>query len=147
MKQRNDDSSEIEGREREILAYGEKFWNNRYTTEASVKSITREDMMAFHKKWFHPANFVVAASGDFDREVMIEKLEKLFCQLALYRRNAPAIPTDTQFANPGVYIVDKDVNQGRVSMMLPGIIRDNPDYFAVAVMNRYWAAEDSHRGS
>jgi predicted Zn-dependent peptidase len=31
--------------------------------------------------------------------------------------------------------VDKDVNQGRVSMMLPGIMRDNPDYFAVQVMN------------
>ena len=31
--------------------------------------------------------------------------------------------------------MDKDVNQGRVSMMLPGILRDNPDYFAVIVMN------------
>ncbi|MGH8526476.1 MAG: insulinase family protein, partial [Gammaproteobacteria bacterium] len=35
MRQRNDDSSDIEGREREFLAYGEKFWANRYTTEAS----------------------------------------------------------------------------------------------------------------
>ena len=26
-------------------------------------------------------------------------------------------------------------NQGRVSMMLPGILRDNPDYFSVIVMN------------
>ena len=31
--------------------------------------------------------------------------------------------------------MDKDVNQGRVSMMLPGIMRDNPDYFAMMVMN------------
>jgi zinc protease len=28
------------------------------------------------------------------------------------------------------------VNQGRVSIMLPGVLRDNPDYFAIAVMNR-----------
>jgi predicted Zn-dependent peptidase len=34
-----------------------------------------------------------------------------------------------------VYLVDKEVNQGRVSMMLPGIKRDDPDYFAVMVMN------------
>jgi predicted Zn-dependent peptidase len=31
--------------------------------------------------------------------------------------------------------VDKDVNQGRVSIMLPGILRENPDYFPVMVMN------------
>ena len=31
--------------------------------------------------------------------------------------------------------MDKDVNQGRVAMMLPGIMRDDPDYFAVMVMN------------
>ncbi|HWQ93833.1 MAG TPA: insulinase family protein, partial [Clostridia bacterium] len=31
--------------------------------------------------------------------------------------------------------VNKEVNQGRVSMMLPGIMRDNPDYYAVTIMN------------
>jgi predicted Zn-dependent peptidase len=31
--------------------------------------------------------------------------------------------------------VDKDVNQGRVSVLLPGIRRDDPDYFPVLVMN------------
>lgn len=31
--------------------------------------------------------------------------------------------------------MNKDVNQGRVSMMLPGILRDNPDYFSVLIMN------------
>ena len=29
MKERNDDSSSIEGREAEFLAYGENFWANR----------------------------------------------------------------------------------------------------------------------
>ena len=38
-------------------------------------------------------------------------------------------------AAAGVYLVNKDVNQGRVSMMLPGIMRDNPDYFSVMIMN------------
>jgi 4-amino-4-deoxy-L-arabinose transferase-like glycosyltransferase len=32
--------------------------------------------------------------------------------------------------------VDKDVNQGRVSMMMPGITREHPDYFPIQVMNR-----------
>jgi len=136
MRQRNDDSADIEARERNFLALGEKFWANRYTTEASIKAVTAETMREFHRTWVHPGNFVVAASGDFDRAEMIRKLEGLFADWPWKGSNAPAIPTNTQFAEPGLYIVDKDVNQGRVSVLLPGIMRDNPDYFPVLVMNR-----------
>ena len=135
LRQRNDDSSSIEGRERSVLAYGEKFWANRFSTADSVQGITRSDLEAFHRKWFHPSNFVVAVNGDFKREEMIEKLEKLFGNWPFTGEKPPAIPTNTSFAKPGVYLVDKDVNQGRVAIMLPGITRDNPDYFPIIIMN------------
>ena len=66
---------------------------------------------------------------------MIQKLETLFADWPFQGQTPPPIPTNTTFAASGVYLVNKDVNQGRVAMMLPGIMRDNPDYFAVAVMN------------
>lgn len=135
MQQRNDDSSDIEGREREFLAFGESFWANRYPTEASVKSIDREDVQNFHRKWFHPSNFVVAASGDFEKGKMVQNLEQLFADWPFRGETAPSIPTNTIFASSGTYVVNKDVNQGRVSILLPGIMRDNPDYFSVAIMN------------
>jgi zinc protease len=136
MRQRNDDSSDIEGREREFLAYGEKFWANRYTTEASVNAVTQDELREFHKKWVHPGNFIVAAAGDFDRDTMIRKLDQLFADWPFKGAKAPPIPKNTQFAEPGLYVVDKDVNQGRVSILLPGVTRDNPDYFPIMVMNR-----------
>jgi len=135
MKQRNDDSSSIEGRESGFLAYGEDFWANRYPTKDSVDSLTREDLQQFHQAWFRPENFVLAVSGDFARDQMLGKLEKLFSDWPFKGQKPPPIPTNAHMAAPGAYIVDKDVNQGRVSMMLPGIMRDNPDYFAVLVMN------------
>jgi predicted Zn-dependent peptidase len=136
MKQRNDDSSDIEGREAGFLAYGDNFWANRYSTEASLNAITRGDLEAFHKEWFYPANFVVAVNGDFDRDEMIRKLDALFANWPFTGEPARPVPTNTVFAAEGVYLVNKpDVNQGRVSMMLPGIKRDNPDYFAVIIMN------------
>ncbi|HXG47230.1 MAG TPA: pitrilysin family protein [Methylomirabilota bacterium] len=136
LKRRNDDSADIEARERDFLAFGDKFWGNRLPTEASVKSLTREDLLAFHRRWIHPRNFIVAASGDFDRAAMIAKLEALLDNWPFPGESTPPVPTYTEFARPGVYLVDKDVNQGRVSMLLPGLMRDHPDYFAVAVMNR-----------
>jgi predicted Zn-dependent peptidase len=135
IRQRNDESSSIESRERGFLAFGDNFWANRYSTVASIESITRSDMESFHRKWFSPPNFVVAVNGDFDREQMIQKLEALFGDWPFKGEKPPPIPTNTQFAKPGVYLVDKEVNQGRVAIMLPGITRDNPDYFPIIVMN------------
>lgn len=135
MNQRNDESEAIEAREAGFLAQGENFWANQYATAASVEGITKADMEAFHQKWFFPSNFVVAVNGDFDREAMIAKLEELFANWPFKGEQPPPIPTNITFAKSGVYVVDKDVNQGRVSIMLPGIMRDNPDYFNVLVMN------------
>ena len=135
MKERNDESAAIEGRERGFLAFGDNFWANRYSTAASVDSLTRADLEKFHRQWFHPANFVVAVSGDFDRDQMVQKLEALFANWPFKGEAPPPVPTNTTFAATGVYVVEKDVNQGRVAMMLPGILRDDPDYFAVVIMN------------
>jgi predicted Zn-dependent peptidase len=135
MKKRNDESTAIEARERGVLSFGGDFFTNRFETEASVQSIAKSDLESFHRKWFHPAQFVVAASGDFDRATMIAKLEKLFADWPFQGETASPVPTNTAFAKPGVYVVDKDVNQGRVSVLLPGIRRDDPDYFPVLVMN------------
>ncbi len=135
MKERNDDSSAIEAREAGFLAFGDNFWANRYPTAASVENITREEMERFHQQFFFPSNLVIAVSGDFDRQEMIKKLEAVFTEWPFTGDKTVPIPTNTNFASEGVYMVDKDVNQGRVAMMLPGILRENPDYFAVTVMN------------
>lgn len=135
MKQRNDDSRDIESRERDFLTRGENFWSNRHSTKASLESITKADLEAFHRIWFQPGNIVVAANGDFDRAALIARLDKLFADWPFQGAAPPAIPTNAEFAKPGAYLVDKDVNQGRVSIVLPGIQRDNPDFNAVRIMN------------
>lgn len=135
MKERNDDSRDIEGREAGYLAYGTNFWSNRAPTAKSVESVTRADLQAFHQRWFVPANFVIAVNGDFDRDEMIARLEKLFSNWPFKGETPPSIPTGTHMVQPATYIVNKDVNQGRVSILLPGIMRDDPDYFPAAIMN------------
>lgn len=143
MQQRNDDAADIEAREHAFLAFGERFWANRLPTKTSLESITLWDIKLFHRRWFWPSNFVVAASGDFDRVEMVAKLEKLFgywpfivmSDIPAAYEPPPQVPTNTAFAAPGVYVVDKKINQGRVSVILPGIMRDDPDYFPAMIMN------------
>ncbi len=135
LKQRNDDSKNIESRERNFLAYGERFWFNRHTTAASLESIRREDLLAFHHEWVHPKNFIVSVSGDFDRNEMLKLLDGVFAAWPHPGKKAPPVSQEQKYGKPGVYIVNKDVNQGRVSIMLPGIRWDAPDYYAIQVMN------------
>ena len=78
MKKRNDDSADIEAREWGVLLFGGSFFTNRFTTEASVKGITRDDLLSFHRQYFYPANMVAAVSGSFSRAEMIRKLEAAF---------------------------------------------------------------------
>ena len=89
MKRRNDETEAIEDREWDRLVYGDDYWLNRLATKASVDGITRDDLVAFHKRLANPANFVIAVAGDFDRAAMIAKLN---ATLGSWKASAPAAP-------------------------------------------------------
>jgi zinc protease len=135
MKERNDDSRSIEDYEWGFLTADENHWSNRYPTKASVESVTREDLLAFHKKYVGPANFLVTVSGDFDRDKVVSALEQAFSgwEQKGERVGSPAAPASGP--QPGWYLVAKDVNQGRVTMGLPAPDRYDPDFPAYQVMN------------
>ena len=135
MKQRNDESANIEEREFGFLMRGEGHWTNRHTTEASVKGLTRDDLAALHQRYLGPKNFIFAVSGDFDRATMVKKLEQAFARWPTTgeRPAAPAPPAAAAAA--GWFMVEKAVNQGRVSVGIRGIQRDDPDLYALRVMN------------
>ena len=135
MKKRNDDSADIESREWNVLLYGESHFTNRFSTEASVRSISRSDLQAFHRKWVQPANMIAAVSGAFSRAEMVRKLEAAFATWPAVKTAVPAVPAEIATAAPGVYRIRKDVNQGRVSIGLPTVKRDSPDVYALEVMN------------
>ena len=135
MKKRNDDSGDIESREWGFLVYGEDHLTNRYSTQASIESITREELVAFHRKWVHPASMVAAVAGAISRQELVSKLESAFADWPSPRPEVPPVPAEIWPAEPGLYRIDKDVNQGRMSIGLPTVRRDNPDIYALELMN------------
>jgi zinc protease len=136
MERRNDSTTAIEGREWSRLMYGPDHFSTRETTKASVDSITREDMLAFHQKYYQPGGFIFAISGDFDTKAMLSKLETAMKGWPVSKEAVPEVPKPTAVPVAGIYTVNKaDVNQGRVSIGHIGIMRDTPDSYAVEVMN------------
>ena len=135
MKRRNDESGEIEEREWGALLRGEDHWSNRWTTPASIDGITVDDLKAFQKRYVGPRNFVLAVSGDFDRATMTKKLEKAFAHWPTPGEKPATPAAPARPAQAGWFMVEKDVNQGRVSIGLPAIDRYDADWAAVRVMN------------
>jgi predicted Zn-dependent peptidase len=136
IKKRNDDSADIETIEWGMLLAGEDHFTNRRPTAASVAAVTRDDLSALHRRMFHPASIVAAVSGAFQRDELLRKLEAAFEGWPWPAEAVPPVPTTLgKVAAPGLYRIDKSVNQGRVSIGLPTVRRDHPDVYALEVMN------------
>ena len=101
MNRRNDDTEDIERREWNVLLYGEAALTNRFTTQASMRAIAREDLVAFHRRYFHPAGMIAAVSGAFSRAEMIRKLEAAFAGWPGAKPAVPPVPSEIATAAPG----------------------------------------------
>jgi predicted Zn-dependent peptidase len=135
MKQRNDHPASILAREWRYLLWGENSFMSALPTEASIASVTGDDLRSMHKRIVHPGNLIISVTGDFDEQPMLDRLE-----LALggwpggEAVGDPPAP-DHQLV-PGLYSYEKDIPQGRVDIGQRSIRRDDPDYFPLLLMNR-----------
>ncbi len=135
LERRNDDARSIEAREWARLMRGVKHHASAQPTESTINSITREDLIAFHERYYVPINFILAVSGNFDVSEIKKMLSVRFDGWEPGERSA-AVPEPEHSPNPGVYFVNKaDVNQGRVSIGHLGIKMGNPDEIAIDLMN------------
>ena len=136
MKQRNDDTADIEAREWNRLIFGDGYWQNRLATKASVDAITASDSKEFVKSLVRSGNLVVAVAGDFETAELEVLLNKTIGSLEPLAEPLPAIPQPDHTPEPGVYVINKpDVNQGRVSIGRPGFRLGYVDQFPLVVGN------------
>lgn len=108
----------------------------RVPTPASVKTITRDDVVAFYKAYFTPGHAIISVVGDVKTADVKRIVEQ---QLAgwtggsmpafNYPAPAPAKPTT-------IYLVDKPgAQQSSFALGEIGPPRSTPDYFALRVLN------------
>jgi len=135
ISRRNDDPSGIAQREFTDIVYGRDNpygWSEEYET---VDRIQREDLIAFYKRYFFPANIMLAVHGDFSAPEMKARLEKLFADWTVQQPPVPPFPPVTARPSPGIYVaVKEDVTQTFFALgHLGGVLKDK-DYPALEVM-------------
>jgi zinc protease len=145
IARRNDNLGSIAGREATKIGYGAHSPYASVPEYATVAAVTRQDLLDWHARYVHPNNIILSVSGDFDAAEMEGKLRKLF---AAWPKgpSTPAPDVPVPAPKPGMYFVAKDdVNQAEIRMVSAGTRRDDPDYYAVSVMNEIFGGGFSSR--
>ena len=136
IARRNDNVGGITAREIARLVYGPDSPLASIEQYATIAAIGRDDLVAWHKTYYHPNNMMLGVAGDFDAKTMRPAIEKAF---ASWPKGPAAQGAKVAFRtnpNPGVFFIEKpDVTQVNIAMAHLGLEQKNPDYFAAQVMN------------
>ena len=135
IARRNDDAHGVSAREFTNLVYGKDTpygWDIEYAT---LDRISRADVAAFYKRYFFPANVMLAVWGDFNAAEMKTTVERLFADWADTQPPVPPFPAVRDAAAPGTYLaVKKDVTQTFFALGHAGGLLKDKDYPALEVM-------------
>ncbi|MDD8020216.1 MAG: pitrilysin family protein [Acidobacteriota bacterium] len=134
MRGANDNPSLVLSREFEKVLYGDCPLTYQ-ETKATVESINQADLKTFHKKYFFPKNVILAAAGNFNRNQLKVKIDKYASRWANQPVSFPSISKTFPQPEPGVYFIQRKINQGYINIGHLGLEDTDPDYFAVQVMN------------
>ena len=135
IARRNDEPGQIAAREFMKLIYGADSPYVRTTEYDTINNVTRDDLVAFHQKYFHPNNIILGVLGDFDTEALLVKIEEVFKGWEPATIDFPEMPEIPAENIKKIGLVAKgDVNQTNIYMGHMGWVRTNEDYPALAVM-------------
>jgi predicted Zn-dependent peptidase len=119
------------------VVYGSAHPYGRIVTEESLKSITRDDVVAFHKTYLQPGRALITVVGDvspLDVRPVVEKA--LSAWPAGGGRPNFSYPPLPEPRPTSIVLVDKPgAAQSTFAIGRPGPPRSTPDFFALQVMN------------
>ena len=123
-----------------IFGYGNPA--GRPVTLETLRSVTREDILAFYRAQFRPDRAILGITGDVNPDEVRRAIEGAFGTW-----EAAAAPADEgrpEETAPGagrpaglrIRLVDKDdLTQSSIALGAPGLKRSNPDYLPVQLAN------------
>lgn len=140
LLQARDDAASVAGLAFSRILFGR---THRYGTgavgaEATVKTLSADDLRAFHAAYYQPPNATFIVVGDIAADAVVPRLEKHFGawpSTAALRKQAP-VPAAPQLTTRQTYLIDKpDAEQSQIRIGWIGLPRSTPDYFPLLVLN------------
>jgi zinc protease len=104
-------------------------------TPNSVTTITVDDLRAFVDRRFAKGNLIVGVVGDISAERLSGLLDQAFGGLPEAAENSVLVADVVPVAAGGIEVIRRPIPQSVLMWAMPGIKRNDPDYFAAVLMN------------
>jgi zinc protease len=131
-----DNAPSLAAQHAENAFFGEDHVRGWPPTEETVKSITRKDLLGWHKARFVPGNAVLAIAGDVDPAAVRAETEKAFGKWAGAKPPARKPYPEAPHKGFTVRLVDKpDAAQSHILVVGPGVTHKDADFVPTILMN------------
>jgi zinc protease len=115
-------------------------------TEAAVSALSREDVVAFHQRWFRPNNATLVVAGDVTLEDLQPLVAKLFGAWPSGDVPGKSLAAVKRPDQPRIFIVDKPgAVQSLITAAEVAPPKSSPDDLALETMNRILGGSFSSR--
>ena len=137
IARQNDNPDSIVSREFKKLIYGKESPYARTPTYATIGSITREDLIHWHQTYYHPNRVILGLAGDFKTDEAKALVKKVFGDWKAGPKVEDPTAVYQTSASPQVFYIEKnDMTQSKITMGHLGVLRRNPDYYSLVVVNQ-----------
>jgi len=117
------------------LVYGDDSPWATLDTADTLARISRDDLVAFQKRFMRPGSTLMAISGDFEPAEMKRRLRAVFGDWSGGAAERPKLAPIGDTARPGVYIVERQLPQTTITLGHLGVGRFDPDKFPLFLLN------------
>ncbi len=137
IARRNDNPGDIASREFGKALYGASSPYARTVEYRNLDAIQREDILSFHQTYIRPDSTILGIVGDFDRQVMKERINKYFGSWQVTTAKPQLEPPQaSQKYQAETFLVDQPhLSQSNILLGQMGGKASDPDYPALTVMN------------
>ncbi len=116
------------------------FGNHPYGTvsddiAAFLPKVTREDIQSFYTRRYGPNHSIIAVVGDVTEAEIVKALREKFKGWKPAEKVDPKHPASPAIKKVKVVKLDKNITQANIAVGHLGISRENPDFYAVVMMN------------
>ncbi len=142
-----DNKASIAGRHFSEMLYGKHpYANPPIGTTEGLKAISRDEIIQFHKTHYLPNNSILTVVGDIDYEKTLAGIKETFGDWKRGEVPKLTLPSVPKIDGYKIRIVNKpDLTQTEIRLGHMGIARDDPDYFALMLLNHIFGRGPASR--
>lgn len=96
-------------------------------TEESITGFSRQDILAYMARHYHPDNITIVAVGNIRFHQLLAQSEKLFSHLTPADTGKPDLPREPVQTKARLFSLEEDIGQTHLALALPITPFDHPD--------------------